>query len=131
MHLTGIFGLLLLFFALYHQVTLSGASDFTVKRTATVNVLSQSQTVINNRSLNMDISLIHQITFYTFVMALFYTATFLPAGRYYQRVGGNFGMLFSYFYVMGYLVFFNLRSPRMFENYFNNFSRKSLALYKL
>jgi hypothetical protein len=131
MHLTGIFGLLLLFFALYHQVTLAGASDFSIKRTSTVGILSKSQTVINNRALNMDISLIHQITFYTFVMALLYTTTFLPAGRYYQRVGGNFGMLFSYFYVMGYLVFFNLRSPRVFENFTNNFNRKSLYLYKL
>jgi hypothetical protein len=131
MHLTGIFGLLLIFFALFHQVTLAGASDFTTKRTATVNALGQSQTVINSRALNMDISLINQITFYLFVMALLYTTTFLPAGRYYQRVGGNFGMLFSYFYVMGYLVFFNLRSPRLFENYFNNFNRKGLHFYKL
>ena len=131
MHLSGIFGLLLIFFALYHQVTLAGASDFTSKRTSTVGVFNQSQTVINTRALNMDISLINQITFYLFIMALFYTTTFLPAGRYYQRVGGNFGMLFSYFYVMGYLVFFNLRSPRLFENYFNNFTRKSIRLYKL
>ena len=64
-------------------------------------------------------------------MALMYTATFLPAGRYYQRVGGNFGMLFSYFYVMGYLVFFNLKSPRIFEHFSSNFKRKSLYLYKI
>ena len=131
MHLSGIFGLLLIFFALYHQVTLAGAGDFTIKRTSTVGAFNQSQTIINTRALNMDISLLSQMMFFVFFMALLYTTTFLPAGRYYQRVGGNFGMLFSYFYVMGYLIFFNLRSPRIFENYFNNFTRKSIRLYRL
>jgi hypothetical protein len=131
MHLTGIFGLLLLFFALYHQVSLAGDSDFTIKRSATTDALGKSQTVINTRSLNMDISLINQLMFVMFFMALMYTTTFLPAGRYYQRVGGNFGMLFSYFYVMGYLVFFNLRSPRIFSTYFNNFTRRGLQFYVL
>lgn len=131
MHLSGIFGLLLIFFALYHQVTLAGAGDFTIKRTSTVGAFNQSQTIINTRALNMDISLLSQMMFFVFFMALLYTTTFLPAGRYYQRVGGNFGMLFSYFYVMGYLIFFNLRSPRIFENYFNNFTRKGIRLYRL
>ena len=110
MHLSGIFGLLLLFFALYHQVTLAGASDFTIKKEPTLTAHKSKLVVVTNRTAHMDVSLFNQILFYIFGMALLYTTTFLPAGRYYQRVGGNFGMLFSYFYIMCYLVFYNLKS---------------------
>ena len=109
MHVTGIMGLLLMFFTLYHQVALAGTDDFFMVKSPTS--ITSSSVIINKRHLNMDFSLLSQINFYVFVMALLYTTTFLPAGRYYQRVSGNFGMLFSYFYVLCYLTFFNVRSP--------------------
>lgn len=131
MHLTGIFGLLLLFFALYHQVTLAGQDDFFMKRKNLTGLNSPNQLVVNKRSLNIDISFSSQIYFFIFFMALMYTTTFLPAGRYYQRVGGNFGMLFSYFYVMFYLIFFNLKKPRFLEHFSIGFKRRGLYLHFL
>lgn len=131
MHLTGIFGLLLLFFSLYHQVTIAGANDFTEKKLSTTNLGGGSRLVTPDRHLNVEISLVSQMMFCFFVLALVYTTTFLPAGRYYQRVGGNFGMLFSYFYVMAYLVFFNLRAPQTLWSYTHNLNQGGLALYKI
>ena len=131
MHLSGIFGLLLLFFALYHQVTLAGASDFTIKKEPTLTAHKSKLVVVTNRTAHIDVSLFNQILFYIFGMALLYTTTFLPAGRYYQRVGGNFGMLFSYFYIMCYLVFYNLKSTRFYDIYQINVMNQTLSLYKI
>lgn len=33
----------------------------------------------------------------------FYTTTFLPFGKFYNRLGGNVGMLLAYLYVFAYL----------------------------
>ena len=114
MHVTGIFGLLLIFFALFHQVTLAGAGTPYSPNNAFVKIGKKSTYSLRNKDVNVDLWLPTQISYYFFVMALLYTTTFLPAGRYYQRVYGNFGMLFSYFYVMSYLVFFNVKNPQFY-----------------
>ena len=36
-------------------------------------------------------------------MVFLYTTTFLPSGKYYVLVGGNFGMIFSYLYILVFL----------------------------
>jgi len=38
-------------------------------------------------------------------MCAFYTASFLPYGRFYNRLGGNIGMLLAYLFVFSYLAF--------------------------
>jgi hypothetical protein len=40
-----------------------------------------------------------------FFFCALYTFTFLPYGRFYNRLGGNIGMLGAYFYVFFYLAF--------------------------
>ena len=48
-------------------------------------------------------------------MAALYTSSFLPYGRFYNRLGGNFAMLGAYFYVFIYLTFTGLRRPLTFD----------------
>jgi hypothetical protein len=60
---------------------------------------------------NIEFNLIYQLSFYFFFMCLLYTNTFLPYGRFYNRLGGNNGMLFAYFYVFFYLANTNCRRP--------------------
>lgn len=44
------------------------------------------------------------VTFYTFfVLSSFYTFSILPYGRFYNRLGGNVSLLFSYFFILLYL----------------------------
>lgn len=131
MHLEGIFGLLLFFFALYHQTSLSGTSHRDVEQ---VNIFANStgnQKIVNRKHFSTDISPLRQFLFYVFVMALLYTTSFLPAGRYYQRVYGNSGLLFSYFYVLSYLVFFNMRSPASWDMFGLSMFRKTTYIEKL
>lgn len=129
MHLTGIFGLLLFFFALYHQPTIAGQGDFLIKTVPTGGVLKPTQTVVNMRVFQSEVTFSDQFMFLMFFMALLYTTTFLPAGRYYQRVNGNFGMLFSYFYILGYLVFDTFRSPKILWKHSNVVCRRAMELY--
>jgi len=123
MHLEGIFGLLLFFFALYNQPNIGGARH---KQYTDRNVFNLTEKHVNKGD-NIDFNLISQCTFYLFLSALMYTTTFLPAGRYYQKVYGNTGLLVSYFYVLFYLVFYNLRNPlNVFKT--SNIFKKNLTI---
>jgi len=44
-------------------------------------------------------------------MCALYTASFLPYGRFYNRLGGNVGMLGAYLFVFFYLAFPIFRRP--------------------
>jgi hypothetical protein len=48
-------------------------------------------------------------------MCAFYTASFLPYGRFYNRLGGNIGMLGAYMFVFFYLAFPIFRRPLLLE----------------
>jgi hypothetical protein len=52
-----------------------------------------------------------QTTYALFVMSALYASSFLPYGRFYNRVGGNVGMLGAYFYMFAYLSLTFLRRP--------------------
>jgi hypothetical protein len=48
-------------------------------------------------------------------MCALYTASFLPYGRFYNRLGGNVGMLGAYMFVFLYLAFPIFRRPILLE----------------
>jgi len=52
---------------------------------------------------SVETNLWHQITYSVFILSVFYTTTFLPFGKFYNRLGGNVGMLLAYLYVFAYL----------------------------
>jgi hypothetical protein len=55
-------------------------------------------------------------TFYGFFIGCaLYTSSFLPYGRFYNRLGGNFGMLGAYMFVFIYLSFYVFRRPYLLE----------------
>jgi hypothetical protein len=45
-----------------------------------------------------------------FIISIFYTASFLPYGRFYNKIGGNFWLLMSYFYIFYFLTFMFFRN---------------------
>jgi hypothetical protein len=54
-------------------------------------------------------------------MCCLYTTSFLPYGRFFQEVGGNWGFLFAYFFIFFYLSFSWLRRPIFLELLLNYF----------
>lgn len=112
-HKTGIFGLLYFMIILFYQVNIHAKSEI-FNYQLTSNMFNANNFFFKTKNLNLDVNLFNQLAFWFFFMALMYCTTFLPYGRFYNRLDGNFGMLFSYFFVFFYLTFFNIRSSYFF-----------------
>jgi hypothetical protein len=111
-HKTGIFGLIYFFFILFHQPTLHGVSEsgnYNRKKLLLNSFFLEKKNFFKNSSINIELNVFFQTTYALFVMSAFYTSSFLPYGRFYNRLGGNSGMLASYLYVLAYLTFSFLR----------------------
>jgi len=117
-HKTGIFGLIFFFFVLFHQPTLHGVSEqnnylkrsllFLRKKLGKSSFYASSYT-------NQEINLYYQTFYGFFIGCALYTSSFLPYGRFYNRLGGNFGMLGAYMFVFVYLSFYIFRRPYLIE----------------
>jgi hypothetical protein len=132
--------LIYFFFVLFHQPTLHGIrkkskkkwvrklntkiTHFLKKYTPFKNVLKQK----NIHFSNVELNLFFQFTYILFIMSAFYTSSFLPYGRFYNRLGGNKAMLAAYFYVLVYLTFTSLRRPVFMYNYIYNILKKTKSL---
>lgn len=118
-HKTGIFGLLFLFFVLFHQPTLHGFNEngFFTQKKSIIKGLKQIN-FYKQFYFNLEFNLFYQVFFFFFFMCAMYTNTFLPYGRFYNRLGGNSGMLFAYFFVFFYLATNICRRPIIINLYF-------------
>lgn len=142
-HYVGIFGLVFFFVVLYFQVSLFGSSDLeNLKQTNTIysfffeiKSLLKKNSVLNNLTPNFlltknllnsynhwnennyDLSLQWLISYAFFFVAIMYSLSFLPYGRFYNKVGGNSGLLISYFYIFSFLLFSFIRNSWVLNNY--------------
>ena len=64
---------------------------------------------------NLETNYYHQFTYGLFIGCCLYAASFLPYGRFFNRLGGNFGLIGSYMYIFIYLAFPPLRRPVVLE----------------
>lgn len=124
-HRTGLFGLIFFFVILYYQPNLhfnfyknvgKVESPHTVVDENHVNFTQyadQLNVSKNNyyratfayiyQPTTLQLELSHLCTFFVFFGAILYVCTFLPFGRFYNRVGGNVTMLYAYLYIFIYL----------------------------
>jgi quinol-cytochrome oxidoreductase complex cytochrome b subunit len=119
-HKTGIFGLIYFFFVLFHQPTLHGVSE-------TKNTFLNNKNYYTNKTsfyCNVEINLYYQLIYGLFIMAILYTSSFLPYGRFYNRLGGNIAMLAAYFFVLFYLTFAWIRKPWIIQGLFRRYANK-------
>ncbi len=121
-HKTGIFGLIFFFFVLFHQPTLHGINEHNLyfrRKLLFNNVIFDRKKFFKNSFFNVELNIFFQTTYALFVMCALYASSFLPYGRFYNRLGGNSGMLGSYFYLFFYLSATSLRRPYLFDLYFS------------
>ena len=120
-HKTGIFGLAYFFWVLFHQPTLHGLNEqnnyFSIKKMFTTARLKR-KIFYKNTYFQPEKSLHFQLTYAVFILCCLYSASFLPYGRFYNRIGGNFAMLWSYGYIFCYLTFTNIRRPFWLDVYY-------------
>jgi quinol-cytochrome oxidoreductase complex cytochrome b subunit len=118
-HKTGIFGLLLFFFLLFFQPLLHGSNEqndyysrsftFLAKRADRDSIPFNSYVLPENNMYTM-------YTLYFFVMSCLYTTTYLPYGRFYNRINGNQSSIMHFMYIFSYLQFTFLRTPFTLES---------------
>jgi quinol-cytochrome oxidoreductase complex cytochrome b subunit len=132
-HKTGIFGLIFFFFALFHQPTLHGLNEHNLyyrrKLLFTFNRVKRRK-FYKNMFFNVELNIFFQTTYALFIMSALYASSFLPYGRFYNRLGGNVGMLGSYFYMFVYLSVTSLRRPYWLELYLYFITYRSNFLKK-
>ena len=145
-HYVGIFGLVFFFLVLYYQVSLFGSSELEnlkyynslhtfyhelyilILRHSFFKIFISEQFIdkqISNlyfkvandwNTINYDISLQWLLSYGFFIVALMYTLSFLPYGRFFNKIGGNVALLFSYFYIFAFLTFMPLRNSWILNN---------------
>ena len=99
-------------------------ASFLNKYTPAKNILKQK----NVSFTNSELSLFFQFTYTMFIMSAMYASSFLPYGRFYNRLGGNKAMLAAYLYVFIYLTFTSLRRPVFLYDYMYTIMRKTKNL---
>lgn len=130
-HKVGLFGLIYFFIILFYQPNLHGINDQKNYKTTVSTVLNLLHNNNNNKNtkkyefkfgkIGVEYNLYYQLSFAIFIMSIFYTTTFLPYGRFYNRLGGNIGMLISYLYIFFYLAFSSFRKNIFLLNFKNNY----------
>lgn len=117
-HRTGIFGLIYFFFVLYYQPNLHGTTEqnnFGKKILLLLAIKLERDNFFASSQSSIESNLYFQLFFFFFIGSAFYTTSFLPYGRFFNRVGGNWGFLWAYFFVFFYLGFRGLRRSIIWE----------------
>ena len=120
-HKTGIFGLLFFFFVLFFQPALHGTSEqnnYNKKILLFIKRKLNRYNMFTASYFNLEMNIYHQITYGLFIGCCLYVASFLPYGRFYNKLGGNFGLINAYMYVFCYLGFSIFRRPIILELFF-------------
>lgn len=105
---------------LFYQPTLHGTTDqdnFNKKTLVLTKLKLKTPSFFSGSYVNLEVNFYHQLTYALFIASCLYAASFLPYGRFYNRLGGNIGMLLSYLYLFMYLGFTALRRPTILESY--------------
>ena len=121
-HKLGIAGLVFFFIVLFFQPNIHNDSEnlnFSKKVIFNSTFLKES-TFFSTDDILVEINLFYQIMYGFFFFCALYTFTFLPYGRFYNRLGGNVGMLGAYFFVFFYLAFPFFRKQLVLEFFFNS-----------
>lgn len=129
-HKLGIGGLVFFFLVLFYQPNLHSDCEnslYSQVPTYIQEYLSELRYVFSADDFIGEINLFYQITFGFFFFCALYTFSFLPYGRFYNRLGGNVGMLCAYFYVFIYLAITFFRKPLALDLFLNKINNALLV----
>jgi len=130
-HKTGIFGLIFFFLIVFYQPIIHSGKeleDLHKRGSPFLTYYCGKNTVYISEYQNVENNLYTQLTCLLFMHACLYTTSFLPYGRFYNRIHGNFASLMSFMYVFSYLAFPFLRKPYTLEQIRLNISTKTTKL---
>jgi hypothetical protein len=125
-HRPGLFGLIYFFVVLFYQPNINGTHEQKNYKT-NIFVFNMFKFEKNKKyqfklnKLGVEYSIFYQLFYVFFLMCIFYSTTFLPYGRFYNRIGGNVGMLTAYLYIFFYLAFSGFKRSIIVFNHKNNY----------
>lgn len=121
-HYTGLLGLLLFFVSFYFQPNILGRSEYQAYKyvpTFLVNLYfsfaDRTKRWIGLQRITADHDVYYKVTYGIFLMAMWYLFSYLPFGRFFNRLGGNGASLLAYIYVFIYLGSPLLRVSRSYN----------------
>jgi hypothetical protein len=109
-------------FVLFFQVNLHGSSEnsnYSKRLLIFLKKKINKTTFFISKFFNNEFNLYHFTTYFFFLIACLYATSFLPYGRFYNRLGGNVGMLLAYMYIFIFLAFYFFRRPLILEFFLN------------
>jgi len=116
-HYMGIYGIFIFFFLLYYQPNLVNKSadrpinaDYKRHKINTDTDNGKVMHIVVDFGPTSHYSFSFYLSFSIFIVSMFYTASFLPYGRFFHEIGGNFGLGLSYIYIYLYLAFPSYRA---------------------
>lgn len=121
-HYLGLIGLILFFVGFYFQPTVTRLGDYKDYSGVRLMLLSfmiwtrdMTKRVLNILPFSAEQSLFYQITFIIFLSCVWYAFSYLPYGRFFNRLGGNTASMLVYTYLFFYLCCPNLRKPKIYS----------------
>lgn len=119
-HHLGIFGIVFFFVVIYFQIDIGSVGETgnntKLKSTGFTSLTTRVDGHILGdkyfhawERIRVESDLQWQISYTLFIIAIFYSMSYLPYGRFYHRIGGNFMTPIAYIYIFSYLGFPFLR----------------------
>ena len=111
-HRPGIFGLLFFFYCLLYQSNICGNLTYIkYKKNELFQINNKkSAIIITTFFKNIEYNLFYKFFFYFFFIMFLYATSFLPYGRFYNRLGGNNIMLFAFIFIFFFVGFKNIKN---------------------
>ena len=123
-HYTGLIGLILFFVIFYFQPNIAVRGEQQAYRSvkSTLSVIfwpavNFSKNFVQLHKIFIDQDTFYRATYVLFLIAVWYAFSYLPFGRFFNRLGGNDASLLTYSYLFIYLGTGFLRYPKVYSIY--------------
>ncbi len=126
-HYAGLLGLLFFFASFYFQPNLIGRGVLNsyagIKMLVFISWIFwiiATKRLVRTEKIFVELDAYYTVTFYLFLMAIWYAFSYLPFGRFYTRLGGNFSSLVAFMFIFIYMSGLAFRFSALlllFKNY--------------
>lgn len=113
-YFVGVFGLVFLFLVTYYQTFIF--CDNELENIRYSSLFFGIKSINNWNQINYEYSAQWIYSYTIFIICILYTLSFLPYGRFYNKVGGNAGLLLAYCYIFGFFSFNSFRNLTVLSN---------------
>lgn len=121
-HYTGILGLILFFVSFYYQPNIAGRGEsdmYLMLKILVLNIFTnkflRTKRMLSNYRITPDTEYFYYMSYYTFLMAMLYAFSYLPYGRFFNRLGGNDATLLTFVYIFIYVSGIYFRSSSIYN----------------